>query len=51
MYGLNASSDILHMKFIIALKTAVRLIPLYKLYVKKLALILMETCHKSWFLK
>lgn len=28
MYGLNASSDILHMKLIIALKTAVRLITL-----------------------
>ncbi len=28
MYNLNASSDILHMKFIIALKTAVRLITL-----------------------
>jgi hypothetical protein len=26
MYGLNASSDILHTKLIIALKTAVRLI-------------------------
>ncbi|MBA9038778.1 hypothetical protein HNP21_001867 [Bacillus aryabhattai] len=28
MYGLNASSDILHTKLIIALKTAVRLITL-----------------------
>lgn len=50
MYDLNVSSDILHTKLIIALKTAVRLItPLCKLYVKQLALILMETCHKSYF--
>ena len=48
MYDLNASSDAYEVNYSIK-DSLFALLTLYKLYVKQLALILMETCHKSYF--